>query len=270
MLKFILFLSEIGNFLGEGIGMKSRLRFVVAVMFVGMNQCIMSEQDGSSGYNGSGDKSAMIQTYIRLATSIAYKGYKFFIRENVDYDLQSDVLDVPYKKMIYLSTQAVEQLFDNANKHDNPPAQIQALILLCRMPIPEWYLKSFHKGLETLFAMCFDEQGNFVDASGIHDIRLIFKDYCRKAPSTGQEVAEISDWWCKNKKSHPMYTKYYAATCTDYNEDLLEMAQVDQLDQLVYLKYLLQKNESPAARKIYDYQASKFLKAHMSDIEMKK
>ncbi|MDP3788181.1 MAG: hypothetical protein Q8Q60_02560 [Candidatus Chromulinivorax sp.] len=250
--------------------MKSRCRFFFVMLFVGMYQCVMSQQNSSSESNNFGDKAAMIQTYIRFATSIAYKGYKFFTRENVDYDLQSDVLDVPYKKMIYLSTQAVEQLFDNANKHDNPPAQIQALILLCRMPIPEWYLKSFHKGLEILYALCFDEQGNFVDASGIHDIRSIFKDYCYKAPSTGQDVAEISDWWCKNKKPHPMYTKYYAATCTDYNEELLEMTQVDQLDQLVYLKYLLQKNESAAARKIYDYQVSKFLKAPISDIEMKK
>ncbi len=257
-------------FLWERGGMKRRFGFVMVMLFVVSNQIIMSEPDNSSEDNGYGDKAAMIETYIRLATSIAYKGYKFFTRENVDYDLQSDVLDIPYKKMIYLSTQSVEQLFDNANKHDNPPVQIQALILLCRMPIPEWYLKSFHKGLDALYALCFDEQGNFVDASGVHDIRFIFKDYCRKAPLTGQDVAEISDWWCKNKKPHPMYTKYYAATCTDHNEELLQMAQVNQLEEFVYLKYLLQKNGSPAARKIYDYLTSNFLKTQMNEFDSKK
>lgn len=250
--------------------MKSRSRFVFAMLFVGANQCIMSQQGNRPTDNSSGDKVAMIQTYIRLATSIAYKGYKFFTRENGDYDLQLDVLDIPYKKMIYLSTQAVDQLFDDANKHNNPPAQIQAIILLCRMPIPEWYLKSFHKGLETLYPMCFDAQGNFVDASGMTDIRLIFKDYCSKAPLTGQDVAKISDWWCKNKKPHPMYTEHYADTCTEHNEDLLNMAQADQLQDLMYLKYLLQKNGSPAARKIYDYHYAKFLKMSMNDMDTKK
>lgn len=265
------FLGNKGLFiLGERGGMKSRSRFVVIMIFVAINQYIMSQQDNQSTHHSSGDKVAMIQSYIRLATSIAYKGYKFFTRENVDYDLQSDVLDIPYKKMIYLSSQAVEQLFDDANKHNNPPAQIRALILLCRMPIPEWYLKSYHKGLEILYPMCFDGHGNFVDASSMSDIRLIFKDYCSKAPLTGQDVAKISDWWCKNKKPHPMYTIHYADTCTEHNEELLNMAQSDQLQDLIYLKYLLQKNGSSAARKIYDYHYAKFLKTSMNEVDMKK
>ena len=205
-----------------------------------------------------------------MATSIAYRGYQFFVREKIDYDLQADVLDVPYKKMVYMSVQAVEQLFDDANKHDNPPAQIQAIILLCRMPIPEWYLKSYHKGLEVLYTTCFDEQGNFQDASGIDDIRVIFKDYCYKTPASWQEVAKIAERWVKNKKPYPMYTRHYAETCTDHNEDLLNMIRADQLQDLVYLKYLLLKNGSPAAQKIYDYYFSQLLKNNMNEPESKK
>jgi hypothetical protein len=249
--------------------MKSRSRFFLVMLFIGINQYIMGQQDNQPTDNSSSDKIAMIQTYIRLATSIAYKGYKFFTRENVDYDLQSDVLDIPYKKMLYLSTQAIEQLLHDANKHDNPPAQIRALILLCRMPIPEWYLKNYYKGLDQLYPMCFDEKGNFIDASSMSDIRLFFKDYCRKAPLTGQDVANISDWWCKNKKPHPMYTKYYVSTCTDHNEELLNMAQSDQLENFVYLKYLLLKNESLAARKIYDYHYARFFKTSMHEVDSK-
>ena len=253
--------------------MKSGLRFFAIICCVGMQYQIAIAEPGEGDYtqdDPAQDRVAIIQAYIRMATSIAYRGYQFFTREKIDYDLQTDVLDVPYKKMVYLSVQAVEHLFDDANKHDDPPAQIQALILLCRMPIPEWYLKSFHKGLELLYATCFDEQGNFKDASGIDDIRVIFKDYCAKTPASWQDVAKISDRWVKNKKPHPMYSKHYAETCTDHNEDLLNMIRADQPQDLVYLKYLLLKNGSPAAQKIYDYYFSKFLKNNMSEAEGKK
>ena len=172
--------------------------------------------------------------------------------------------------MMYDCVFPIEKLFDDANKHDNSPAQIHAIILLFRIPVPEWYCKAYSKGLDALYQICFDEFGNFKDAAGVEDIRLIFKDYCRKAPASWQQIAQISDWWCKNKKPNPLYTKYYAATCTEHNEDLLNMVQADQLQDLVYLKYLLQKNGSPAARKIYEYHFSKFFKINMQEFDGKK
>ncbi len=247
--------------------MKSRSRYIFFMLFFVEQQSMMAGQVDQSGSDG---RSAMIHGYIQLAASMVQQGYKFFSKDKVDYDLQQDVLDDAYKKMIYDCIYPIEELLNDANKHDNPPAQIHAIILLFRMPVPEWYRKNFSKGLDTLYKICFDEQGNFKDAAGISDIRLIFKDYCRKAPVSWQEVAKISNWRCKNKKPNPLHTKYYALTCTEHNEDLLHMAQADQLQDLVYLKYLLQKNESPATRKIYDYYFSKFFKANMHEFEDQK
>lgn len=249
--------------------MKLRGWWLLGVLLVGMDYGITAQDDYDTD-DLVPDKATMIQTYIRIATSIAYKGYRFFTKGQESYDLQLDVLDHPYKKMVYVSCQAIEKLFDDANRHDNPLVQTQAIILLCRMPISEWYLKSFYKGLDVLYPLCFDDHGNFVDASGVHDIRSIFKDYCRKSPASWQEIAEISDWWCKNKKPHAMYTKYYPLTCTDHNEELLEMAHVDDIEQLVYLQYLLQKNGSPAARKLYDHQIAQFLKSGMQESDARK
>ena len=247
--------------------MKSKIRYVFVVLFFVDFQSMLAGQNDQSG---SENKLTAIHGYVQLAASMVQQGYAFFKKDKVAYDLQQDVLDHAYKKMIYDCIFPIEQLFDNANKHDNPPAQMHAIILLFRMPVPEWYCKNFTKGLDVLYATCFDELGNFKDAAGVSDIRLIFKDYCRKSPTSWQQIAQISDWWCKNKKPYPLHTKYYASTCTEHNEDLLNMAQADQLQDLVYLKYLLQKNGSPAARKVYEYHFSKFFKANMSEFEAKK
>jgi hypothetical protein len=210
------------------------------------------------------DRAAMIQGYVRLVASAIVNGYHYFSKEKASYDLQTDVLDIPYKNMIYLQTQAIEKLFDDANKHDNPLLQTRALILLCRVSIPEWYLKSFSKGLETMHAKCFDRHGNFIDASSLEDIRLIFKDYYRKVPGSWQELAKISSWRCKNKKPYSLHTQYYAHTCTEHNYELLCMSESDQLEDIMYVKYLLMKNGSKAAHKIYDYQIATFLKINKS------
>lgn len=258
---------------GDGMNTKWGLRLCTIIFCLSTQYQLVLGEPGDDNHtqgNSGQDRAAIIQGYIRLATSIAYKGYQFFSRDKVDYDLQADVLDVPYKKMVYMSVQAIEHLFDDANKHDNPPAQIQALILLCRMPVPEWYLKSFHKGLEVLYTKCFDEQGNFKDASGLGDIRVVFKDYCSKTPASWQQVAKITDRWLKNKKPHPMYTRHYADTCTEHNDELLNMIQADEFQGLVYLQYLLLKNGSPAAQKIYDYRFSQFLKYTINEVENKK
>ena len=249
--------------------MKSRLRSIIFIVCIQLNQGIIAEFGDKDGNNGSGDQIAMIHNYIRLAVSIIHQGYDYLTKGKADYDLQGDVLDNPYKNMVYRTTQSIEQLFNDATAFDNPPKQIKALILLCRMPVPEWYLKSFQKGLVILYKICFDEQGNFKDAAGLEDIRLVFKDYCRKTPTSWQDIAGISPWWCKNKKPYPVYTKYYADTCTDHNEDLLQMVEAGQSQNLIYLKYLLQKNGSPAAHKIYDYYFYNFLKSNINEFDSK-
>lgn len=234
-----------------------------------LSNCILAEIHDQQG-NDVVDKFALIHGYARLAASILNQGYNYLTKEKIEYDLQTDVLDHPYKNMLYVTTQAIEQIFNDATAYDNPPKQIKALILLCRMPVPEWYLKSFQKGLEVVYLTCFDEHGNFKDTADLQDIRLIFKEYCRKTPTSWQNIARISSWWYKDKKPYAIHTKYYADTCTDHNEDLLNMIEASQLDNLIYLKYLLQKNGSPAAYKIYDYHISNFLKNNMSDFDNKK
>ena len=220
---------------------------------------LFADQSGDHSQSMQGaEKIAMIQGYAQLAASIVQKSCSFFTRDARLYDLQTDVLDHPYKKMLYTSTQAIEKLFDQANQHDNPHAQIKALILLCRMPVPEWYLKSFYKGMDQLYKTCFDELGNFKDAANLGDIRLMFREYCRKTPCSWQQVAGIAPWWCRNKKPYAVHTKYYAMTCTDYNEDLLRMIALDPECDLVYLKYLTCKHESVPALKIY--------RAHVADV----
>lgn len=236
---------------------------MLIAIFIGMHDYAMCV-DGSSG-----DKALMIDKYVRLAVSIACKGFAFFTKEKLHYDIQAHVLDYPYKKMMYDTLCPIDQLFDDANKHDNPVAQIRALILLCRMPVPDWYSKSYMQGLQALFAICFDEEGNFKDAAGIIDIRLLFKDYCRKAPKTWQDIARISPWWCKNKQPHALQTQYYSLSCTQYNEELLQMIAADRLDDFVYLKYLMQKNGSIAARKIYDYQYAQLFKTPLDELGYK-
>ena len=244
--------------------MKLILRCVFVVLLVGNHQNLKSESDNQQGNHGN--KITMISGCVQLAASIVSKSYAHFAQEKADYNLQEDVIDNPYKKMIYESMQTIEQLFDDANKHDNPSAQIRSLILLCRVQVPEWYVKSFNKGLEVLYRICFDEQGNFVDASSLGGIRFIFKEYCHKAPGSWQQIAQISDWWWRNKKPYPMTAKYYAHTCTDHNEDLLNMIAVSNVQDFVYLSYVMQKNGSKSARKIYNYQVSRFLKSSMHDI----
>ena len=240
------------------------------MVFIGVDQCVMSDPGNIIGSDGSDGQAAMIHGYVQLATSIISHGYSFFSKGKKDCDLQEDVLNIPYKKMIYLTTQDIELLFDDANKHDNPMLQIKALILLFRVPVPEWYVKNFHKGLDDLYKTCFYENGDFKDTTGLGDIRFIFKDYCRKAPSSWQNIAKMSDWWFRNKNPSPVYTKYYASTCTDYNEYLLNMIQVAEQQDFVFLRYLLLKDGSKSARKIYDYQFSIFFKDYMKNFDSKK
>lgn len=244
-------------FWGKGIAMHKGLGgFGLFIMLSGY---LVADQsfEQSQPMNGQ-EKMALVQGYAQLAASIVQRSYAFFRKEPVTYDLQADVLDHPYKNMLYTSTQAIEKLFDDANLHDNPHAQIKAIITLCRMPVPEWYVKSFYKGMDQLFKSCFDAVGNFKDAANLGDIRLMFREYCRKTPSSWQQVARISPWWCRNKKPYAIYTKYYALTCTDYNEDLLRMIALDPAQNLDYLKYLASKHESMPALKIYH--------AHVIDI----
>ena len=212
------------------------------------------------------DKVAMIKGYAQLATSILHKGYAFFTKEIEQLDLQKDVLDIPYKNMLYTTTQEIEDLFNDANKHDDPHAQIKALILLCRMPVPEWYFKSFHKGMDAVFESCFDEQGNFNSAASIVDIRFMFKEYCKKTPSNWQQIARISPWWCRNKKPYPVYTKYYAMTCTDFNEDLLRMIELDPVQDLGYLSYFVAKHDSAPVLKIYHAHVTDTFKHNFATI----
>lgn len=229
------------------------------VLLVLLGGQLVAGQDNQQSQPMQGpEKIAMIQGCAQLAASIVQKSYSFFSRDARPYDFQADVLDHPYKNMIYTSTKAIEQLFDDANQHDNPHAQIKALIALCRMPVPEWYLKSFYKGMDQLFLTCFDEHGNFHDASNLGDIRLMFREYCKKTPCSWQQVARIAAWWCRNKKPYPVYTKYYAMSCTDHNEDLLRMIALDPQSDLEYLKYLVSKHQSVPALKIY--------RAHVIDL----
>ena len=232
-------------------------------MQVRLQQCVVLLVSGGYLFAGSSidqadimaqrqEKIAMVQGYAQLAASIVQRSYNFFTRnEQVPYDFQADVLDVPYKNMLYTSTQAIEKIFDDANLHDNPRAQIKALILLCRMPVPEWYLKSFYKGMDQLYKICFDESGNFKASAFTQDIRLIFKEYCKKTPSCWQDIARISPWWYKNKKPYALYSKYYALTCTQHNDDLLRMIDLDVLQDQVYLTYLCDKCNCLPASKIY-------------------
>ena len=250
--------------------MELKKKLFLVVVFIGVNKCVMSESVDQIGSENFDDQVTAIRGYVQLAASVISHGCSFFRKEKFDYDLQENVLNIPYKKMIYLTMQDIELLLDDANKHDNPIVQIKALILLFRVPVPEWYVKSFHKGLDTLYKVCFDEDGNFKDTAGLGDIRLIFKDYCRKVPASWQDIAKMSDWWFKNKKPSPVYTKYYAHTCTDYNEYLLNMIEVAQQQDFVFLRYLLLKDRSKAARKIYDYQFSVYFKEHMNDFDARK
>src|SRR3989339_2189408 len=128
-------------------GMKSNCRYFFVAIFFLKFQSVFAEEHDRSGF-GADNKSSVIHGYVQLAASIVQQGYAFFKRDAVVYDLQQDVLDHVYKKMIYDCVFPIEQLFDDANKHDNSPVQIRAIILLFRMPVPEWYCKSYSKGLD--------------------------------------------------------------------------------------------------------------------------
>lgn len=197
------------------------------------------------------DKSFLVEQCVQLAASCVQRGIDFFSREPIAYNLQEDVLQVPFKAMLYTTTQTIEQLFDDANKHDNPKAQIKALIMLCRSAVPASYFKQFYKGMDQMFALCFDDQGNFKDAQKIVDIRLIFKDYCKKSPSCWQDIAKIAAWRFRRKKSYALYTKYYAASCTEYNEDLLAMIHADPIKDKSFLDKLATMYATAAVYKIY-------------------
>jgi len=232
--------------------MKLRIGYILCIFLVVDSCFLVADQDD--------EKISGITNYVHLAVAVVRNCYQYFKKDISTLDLQKDVLDIPYKNIVYTQTQLINQLFDDANRHDNPLLQIRAIIVLCRIAVPEQYIKSFQKGLDNLYVLCFDEQGNFKEANQISDIRLLFKDYCKKAPLCWQDIAKSSDWWFKNKKLSALHTSYYAQTSTEFNEDLLRMIQADQLQDFVYLKYLLHKNGSNAAHKIYEYHCAQFLK----------
>ena len=257
-------------FLRGGIAMRKESFFLWCLLMSIDNHLYSMQHDdtGSRLHQGFSDQRiAMIQSCVELAISVAQRGYHFFKKDQIEYDLQADVLDDPYKSMVYEMVQTVERLFDDANQHDNPLVQIGAIIRLFRLSVPQWYVKSFQKGLDLLFEYCFDEAGNFVDASKMSDIRIVFKDYCRKAPVCWQDVASISPWWCKHKKLITIQSKYYAITCTDYNADLLDMIEADWLTHQAYLDYVLHKYESAIAYKIYEYKKAPFFKKSFESTE---
>ncbi len=252
------------TFLGGNVRMKLHVNYFVFFFFVSHSLYTIDEQSSSSG-GSAADRIAMIQKCVELIISLAQKGYTFLHKEKPVYDLQHDVLDVPYKNMVYACMQDIEKLFDDANSFDDPVCQVRALILLCRMPVPECYFKSYAKGVELLYSICFDDQGNFVDTMHLIDIRLLFKDFCKKAPVSWQDIARIPDWRCYNKKLYGLYTDYCARTCNEYNEQLLEMTAVDHLQDFVYLRFLLEKNDSKIAHKIYEHQMLKLCKKTMRE-----
>ncbi|MBP6869596.1 hypothetical protein KBC04_01820 [Candidatus Babeliales bacterium] len=226
------------------------------------------QQDSLPQIDQPEGNSDQLHNYIKLATALiyyGYKGYKFFKKDISHCRLQADVLDIPYKKMVYVYTQAIDKLFEGAQQKEDICQQIKSLILLCRMPVPKWYKKSFQKGLEVMYNSCFDDQGNFTSVGNFEDIKLVFKAYCRKAPTCWQDIAKISDWWCKHKTPEAVATKYETNTLTEHNQQLLNMIEADKLTDLMYLKNIAVKNGSPVAQKIYEHHFQTFLQDNVDE-----
>lgn len=225
-------------------------------------QSIVSRLDN----NSDDDQLAKYMKVVTACLYYGYQGYKFLKKDkNHVYHLQQDVLDVPYKKMVYVYTKAIHQLIQGAQNQDNIAEQIRSLILLCRIPVPAWYAKSFQKGVDIVLRHCFDEHGNFKQVLEGHDIKNIFKEYLKKAPQSWQDIAKIADWWCKNKNPEPVAAKYNMHTMTEHNQQLLSMIQADQLEDLGYVKKMVHIHGSVAAQKVYDYHRERLLQDNRNE-----
>lgn len=217
--------------------------------------------------SGSCDQ-GKLEGFLSIVRTIVWCGYKLFVKDKPVYDQQKDVLDHPYKKMLYGATQSLEQLFIAANNQDNFADQVQARILLSRALVPEWYIKSFNKGIERLCNTCFDEQGNFKELDDYGDMRIMFKEYCRKAPHSWQEIARIADWWCKNKKISLVRHARDGYTDTEFNNFLLKLASINCWWDIGLLKKLSQECTSPLVEKIYQALVAEFLRNNVNEFGM--
>ena len=80
--------------------MKLKSRLFLLIVVIGVNQSVVADLGDMNGGDGLDSQAAEIRGYVQLATSIISHGYSFFTKNKTDYDLQEDVLNVPYKKMI--------------------------------------------------------------------------------------------------------------------------------------------------------------------------
>jgi hypothetical protein len=216
------------------------------------------------------DRLAWFKTCTRVGAAVMYKICSFLAKHKTVYTLDEHVLQNPYKKMVYTSCINIEALFDYANCHDNPCAQIYAILMLFRTPVPACYIKHFTKGLRVLLASCFDDQGNFVQVGYQQDIRCLFKDYCHKVPQSWQRVAKISAWKSKRESVHPLYSDYYGFTCTSANHMLLELIGAIQDCNDEYVDYLATRYQIPVMRQLYDYYQLKYSKRVLENQKMYK
>lgn len=195
-----------------------------------------------------------------IACIVIYKTGKYLFGKRREYNLKTDVLDIPYKNMVYRHTREIEYHLKQASNTENIPLAIKSILKLFSTPVPEWYKDKFEQGLKALLKECFDANGNFCYDGKLPNTTLLFKKYLKKAPKDWVGVAAIHEEWYKDKPAQAITNQYADLITNKHNKILLKAIEKNELEDLPFLKNIeLEYKKSNAIQTVYDYNFKKIL-----------
>jgi hypothetical protein len=188
------------------------------------------------------DKHAQnVSTYIHMLATIVKNGCKIFTKDARLYNLQEDVFDISYKKSIYDWIILVDNLLLDLALSNDCVTTCQASLLLCKIPVHEWYKKSFYKGLDRLYEVCFDEYGHPCKQQKAIDISVLFKEYYKKVPRSWVDIAAISDFWCHENALLFEKNIYHDKVTNSFSQFAIKIMSAQDFYDLLGCKQEIQK-----------------------------
>jgi len=196
----------------------------------------------------------------------AYVTLKKIIPEKKSYNLERDVLEDSYKKMVYTSIREIEYLLIASSQSSDKTLQIQAILQLYTVSVPAWYKQKFHEALTALFPLYFNHKGEFYYPTQQPNFKKIFKKYLKKTPTDWAELAAINEKWYKDEPCCLQENPFITLIDNKYNQAIVATITSIQQGDILTAKqiYLLYPN-STAIAIIYQQALDEILTNHCNE-----
>ncbi len=204
------------------------------------------------GINFTDQHAHEASSYVHMIASIIKRGCKMVTKDARLYNLQRDVFDIFYKKALYDWICLVDGLLLDLTVGTDLVTKTQACLLLCKIPVHQWYQKSFYKGLHRLYELFFDVHGQLIyDQKNELNIGKLFAEYYKKVPRSWVDIAAISDFWCYEQASLLVKNEYDGKTA-DIGCDLaMNIMAVKNFSDLFQYKNEVKKYHATIIPELY-------------------